>query len=189
MSEANLIVAGGSAAFEKLLEAALRPFVARRVAPTDVDDVVQNVLLRMQRGLRDLRQDERIGPWMYQIARRAIADHFRAAARNAIANDETRAEATATSDDDDGAAERALAGCVATFIAALPSPYREALTLTELEGFAQKKAAEMIGVSPSGMRSRVQRGRDRLRKVMEKCCEIGLDARGRVISCEPRQRR
>jgi RNA polymerase sigma-70 factor (ECF subfamily) len=37
------------------------------------------------------------------------------------------------------------------------------LTLTELEGLTQKQAAEMIGISLSGMKSRVQRGRQKLR--------------------------
>jgi RNA polymerase sigma-70 factor (ECF subfamily) len=70
----------------------------------------------------------------------------------------------------------------------LPSPYREALILTEMEGLAQKDAATMLGVSVSGMKSRVQRGRQKLRALLEECCEIALDARGRVIGCEPRDR-
>ncbi|HQP39291.1 MAG TPA: sigma factor, partial [Polyangiaceae bacterium] len=57
------------------LEAKLRPFVARRVrSDVDVDDIVQDVFLRMQRGLAGLRDEERFGPWVYQVARSAIAD-------------------------------------------------------------------------------------------------------------------
>jgi RNA polymerase sigma-70 factor (ECF subfamily) len=44
----------------------------------------------------------------------------------------------------------------------------------------------MLGVSLSGMKSRVQRGRVRLRALLEACCDIALDARGRVMSCERR---
>lgn len=44
----------------------------------------------------------------------------------------------------------------------------------------------MIGISVSGMKSRVQRGRQQLRGLLEDCCSIALDARGRVVSCEPR---
>jgi RNA polymerase sigma-70 factor (ECF subfamily) len=58
--------------------------------------------------------------------------------------------------------------------------------LVELEGLTQKQPAEVLGTSPSGMKSRVQRGRVRLRKTVEDCCDIALDARGRVVSCEPR---
>ena len=172
------------------LEARLRPFVARRVSSSaDVDDVVQDVFLRMQRGLSTLRDEERFGPWVYQVARSAIAEHRRARTRHPIADrevDETEGPVTTIDDGEDGAVERNLATYVAPFIAMLPSPYREALTLTELEGVSQKDGAEMIGISVSGMKSRVQRGREKLRALLEACCEIALDVRGRVIGCEPR---
>jgi RNA polymerase sigma-70 factor (ECF subfamily) len=82
--------------------------------------------------------------------------------------------------------EQELATHVAPFVASLPSPYRAALTLTELEGLTQKEAAEMLGVPLSTMKSRVQRGRERLREIFDACCEISLDARGSVVECEPR---
>jgi RNA polymerase sigma-70 factor, ECF subfamily len=170
------------------LDAKLRPFIARRVrAEVDVDDVVQDVFLRMQRGLAALRDEERFGPWVYQVARNAIADHQRAAVRHPLANGARPEEEVALpEDEDDGAVERELAAYVAPFVAMLPSPYREALTLTELEGLTQKDAAAMLGISVSGMKSRVQRGRVQLRRALEDCCHIALDARGRVLSCEPR---
>jgi RNA polymerase sigma-70 factor (ECF subfamily) len=71
-------------------------------------------------------------------------------------------------------------------VARLPSPYREAVTLTELEGLTQKDAAEMLGVSVSGMKSRVQRGRERIRRMFEECCEMSVDCRGHVTGCTPR---
>lgn len=173
------------------LDAKLRPFIARRlragVSDPDVDDVVQDVFLRMQRGLAELRDDERFGPWVYQVARSAIADHLRSAARHPWASDEhLRAEDAAADVADDGSVARELAVYVAPFVSMLPSPYREALTLTELEGMSQKDAAAMLGISVSGMKSRVQRGRTHLREALEDCCHIALDARGRVVSCELR---
>jgi RNA polymerase sigma-70 factor (ECF subfamily) len=170
------------------LEAKLRPFVARRIrTEVDVDDVVQDVFLRMQRGLAGLRDEERFGPWVYQVARSAIVDHQRLAAKHRVADGEIGTEwAPDNDDDDDRAIERELAGYMAPFVAMLSSPYREALTLTELSGLTQKQAAEMLGISLSGMKSRVQRGRQQLRKALEDCCHIALDARGRLLSCEPR---
>jgi RNA polymerase sigma-70 factor (ECF subfamily) len=169
------------------LDAKLRPFVARRVrSASDVDDVMQDVFLRMQRSLPDLRDDERFGPWVYRVARSAIGDHHRASRRHPLVEGDVDHEVVAETDDDDRAAEHEVAMYVAAFIAMLESPYREALTLTELEGLTQKEAAEMMGISLSGMKSRVQRGRQQLRKALEDCCTIALDARGRVVSCEPR---
>lgn len=169
------------------LEAKLRPFVARRVrAKVDVDDVLQDVFLRMQKGLAGLRDEERFGPWVYQVARSALIDHQRVAARHRVVDADAQEDRPLEVDDDDRAVEEELAGYLAPFVAMLPSPYREALTLVELEGLTQKQAAEMLGISHSGMKSRVQRGRVQLRKALEDCCHIALDARGRVVSCEPR---
>jgi len=169
----------------KDLDAKLRPFVARRVrSPADVDDVVQDVFLRIQRGASALRDGDRFGPWVYQVARSAIVDHQRTTARNPLADHDP--PDTAGFAEDEGTAEEDLAAYVAVFVAMLPSPYREALTLTELEGMSQKDAAAMLGISVSGMKSRVQRGREQLREALEACCDVALDVRGRVVACEPR---
>ncbi len=168
------------------LDAKLRPFIARRLrAAADVDDVAQDVLLRLQRGVGSLRDHERFGPWAYQVARSAIADHQRRAARHPLVDgSQGEEQAAGLERDDETAAE--LASCLAPFVAMLQSPYREALTLTELEGLSQKDAATMLGLSVSGMKSRVQRGRRQLREALEQCCHIALDARGQVQFFEPR---
>jgi RNA polymerase sigma-70 factor (ECF subfamily) len=163
----------------------LRPFVAHRVPPSEIDDVVQDVLVRMHRGLPDLRDDDRFSAWMFQVARNAIVDAGRKrihAHQGGVDLDETPA---ATADDDREAAT-ALAECVSLFVAQLPSPYREAVTLVELEGKTAKEAAEMVGITVSGMKSRVQRGRAQLRELFERCCDIAVDVRGKPTNFTPR---
>ncbi|HEY5936525.1 MAG TPA: sigma factor, partial [Kofleriaceae bacterium] len=59
----------------------LRPFIARRIPAQDVDDVLQETFVRMQRGIANLRDDARMTPWLYQVARSAVADHLRARQR------------------------------------------------------------------------------------------------------------
>lgn len=168
------------------LESKVRPFVARRVRGVDVDDVVQDVFLRIQRGLPSLRDEQRFGPWVYQLARNAVVDHVRSSAKNPVATGDSPELAKDSPHGEDGATQQEVAGYAALFVSSLPSPYREALTLTELEGLTQKEAAKMLGISLSGLKSRVQRGRQKLRVALEDCCHIALDARRRVISCEPR---
>jgi RNA polymerase sigma-70 factor (ECF subfamily) len=171
------------------LEEKLRPFIARRVkAGADVDDVLQDTFLRIQRGLPSLRDEQRFGPWIYRVARSAVIDHIRSAKRHPLAAHEPPDVEGEPEEADDGAVEREFAACAAQFVATLPSPYREALTLTELEGLTQKQAAEMLGISVSGMKSRVQRGREKLRAVLERCCHVALDTRGRVFGYTPRRR-
>ncbi len=171
------------------VEKHLRPFVARRVDdPADVGDVLQEIYLRVQTGLSALRDSERFGPWVYRLARNALADHGRSRARHHPAGaDEVRAEdAEAAVLDDEADAERELASYMATFVAALPSPYREALVLTELQEMSHKDAAQMLGVSLPAMKARVRRGRQQIQQMLEACCDIALDARGRVLSYDRR---
>lgn len=170
------------------LDAKLRPFVERRVPRADIDDVMQDVFLRVQRGIAQLRDEDRVGPWVYAVTRSAIAEHHRARARHPLPKDDHEPEEAPSAVDDDREAERSLVQAVIPFISLLPTPYREALTLTEIQGLTQREAAEMLGLSISGMKSRVQRGRAELRRLLELCCEIALDPRGRVVSCEPRPR-
>lgn len=171
----------------KELERHLRPYVARRVAsPADVDDLLQDIFVRMHQGLGALRDDERFGGWVYRIANSAIVDKARQRARAPHASSSDDVAVGPPADTGDDGLQSALGECVALFVSRLPSPYREAVTLTELEGLTQKEAAEMLGISLSGLKSRVQRGRDKIRYLFEECCKISVDCRGRVIECEPR---
>lgn len=168
------------------LEGRLRAFVARRV-PTaaDVDDVIQEVFLRLARGVGSLREEERLAPWVFTIARNVVNDQHRRGARE-VAADELAAGIAAEEDAAESPLERELVACVARFVAELPAEQREAITLVELEGMSQKDAAELLGLSHSGMKSRVQRGRAELRRKLESACAIELDARRKVMECEPR---
>ena len=188
MLRARLLRMSTSATWQEV-EARLRPFVARRVSPSDVDDVMQDIFVRMQKGLAALRDEERFTSWLFQIARSAVAEHGRSRLRHPLSDADAPVEQPAPTEDDDRDAARALAPCVSMFVAQLPSPYREAVTLVELEGLTAREAAETIGISVSGMKSRVQRGRDQLRRMFDQCCEIALDVRGKVTEFTPRGQR
>jgi RNA polymerase sigma-70 factor (ECF subfamily) len=137
------------------------------------------------RGLAAIREEERFTSWLFQVARSSVAEHVRARARHPLPHD-SEVELPAPTEDDDREASRSLSACVSLFVARLPSPYREAVTLVELEGLTTREAAEMVGISLSGMKSRVQRGRAQLREMFDRCCEIAIDARGKVTEYAPR---
>lgn len=187
MLQAGVLLVNASPELWQDVAARLRPFVARQVAAADVDDVLQDVFVRMQRGLGALREEERFTSWLFQVARSSVAEHVRAKARHPVVPDADIELPAEPSEEDDREASRALASCVSLFVARLPSPYREAVTLVELEGLTAREAAEMVGISVSGMKSRVQRGRAQLREMFEQCCEIALDARGKVTEFSPRK--
>jgi RNA polymerase sigma-70 factor, ECF subfamily len=170
----------------------LRAFVGRRVRnPDDVEDLVQRVLLQILVGVGSLRDADRLHAWVYRTARNVIVDHYRSprARREVASGDvESLADAAATrpDDEDEGAALRELAGCLAPMLRLLEPAYREAVILSDIGGMSQSDAAVQAGVSVSGMKSRVQRGRRQLKAVLEACCRVDLDSRGGIVGYEPR---
>ena len=154
-------------------------YIGRRLPAQDVDDVLQDVLLRIHKNVRYLNDDSRFGPWVYSVARNAVIDRLRKKQPGSTDIEPDSLPAAVDGDD-----EQALIGCVTPFVARLPEAYRHAITLVELQGLSQADAANIEGISLSGMKSRVQRGRRMLREMFEECCALTIDARGRVIEAE-----
>lgn len=168
--------------------APLKAFLTRRLPPgVDADDVRQEVFLRLQEHLPSLAQVERLDAWIYRIARNAITDSLRGKRRRLsfeerLALEERVAEELAP----ESTAAAELAPCLTSLIARLDEPYRAALQMTELEGLTQAAAAKRLGVSSSGMKSRVQRARAQLQALLVRCCRVELDARGGIVGYTPR---
>jgi RNA polymerase sigma-70 factor (ECF subfamily) len=79
-----------------------------------------------------------------------------------------------------------VVGWLPELIDDLPATYRDAVRLHEIEGLSQQAVADRLGLSLSGAKSRVQRGRERLRAELERCCSFELDRRGNVLDYERR---
>jgi RNA polymerase sigma-70 factor (ECF subfamily) len=170
------------------LAAAIRDFIARRVNnPHDAEDVTQEALLRLYRGAHKLRDEPALEGWMYQIARSALIDHYRRRAARPTPLDPGYADLQQQVDEThEPSAEESLAGCLTPLLARLPDTYRAALELTDLGDLTQDQGAARLGLSTSGMKSRVQRGRRMLREEVAKCCRIELDARGALTDATRR---
>lgn len=177
------------------IHSGLRSFIVKQVAnEAEADDIVQDVWLKMQRGLGGLKDQNRLISWIYQIARHAIIDHYRAPDRRrempaGLAADLEAYQSSSsrqTVPEDSGQLRTELAGCLRPMIEQLSEDYRQAVTLVDLEGFTQQEAATQLGLSLSGMKSRVQRGRRQLKAILETCCTIELDRRRGVTDYEVR---
>ena len=168
----------------------LLAFISRRMPDRDAaEDVLQEVMLRIHRHAGELEDSAAVGAWIHQIARNAIADYYRRAVvrRERPSGVQFDRQDPATSQAAPSELRRELAACLGPLLERLPAPYREAITLTELEGLTQATAAARLGMSTSGMKSRVQRGRVQLRELLVGCCEIELDRRGAITSYQPRR--
>jgi RNA polymerase sigma-70 factor (ECF subfamily) len=168
----------------------LHAFVARRLPRrADADDVLQHVFLQLH---RQREGPQNVAAWLHRAARNAVADFYR---RPEVRREESAgsavdleplAEAVRSTEDGPAAARRAAAACLVPMIGRLPAAYGNALRLTDLEGRSQADAAAREAVSLSGMKSRVQRGRRLLKRMILEACRMERDGRGAVMACTPR---
>ena len=167
-------------------DAALRAYVTRRVSDVHaVDDVVQDAYLRMQRGLGGLRDEERVAPWLFRIARSAVTDHHRARARKSAPRAALTDDPPARDGPDTDEDLHTLVGTwLASFLQDLKPQDREALEAVDIGGESQADYARRLGLSLSTARSRVQRARARLRRLLEDCCRVVVDRHGGVLEVE-----
>lgn len=161
----------------------LRGYIAKRVRESDaVDDILQDVFLKAHASLHTVKSHGSLTAWLYRIAANAIVDHY----RSQKPWDELDDQLAAPRAERNYAAE--LATCLQPLISDLPETYRSALVLSELEGLPQKEVANRLGISLSGAKSRVQRGRDKLRQRLLDCCDIEI-ARSGIVGYEPRDKK
>jgi RNA polymerase sigma-70 factor (ECF subfamily) len=169
---------------------ALLGLISRRVRSRETaEEILQDVMLRIHRNAAGVERADAVGAWVHTIARNAIADHYRSkSVRHELATGgEIEPEVVREPEDDPPDVRGELAACIAPLLRRLSPSFREALTLTDLEGVTQEEAAARVGLSLSGMKSRVQRARRQLKEVLVQCCEVELDVRGGVTSYRPRR--
>ena len=174
----------------------LLSYIQRRVDKLhDAEDILQEVFVRIHANLADVKDTENVTAWIYQSTRNVITDYYRkrAASAGALARlaEQMDERVVATPYGENGAdvmrrASDEFARCLEPMLAELPELYRQAVTLTELKGMTQKEAAEQLGLSVSGMKSRVGRGRSKLKDVVLGCCEVELDRRGGLVDYQRR---
>ena len=159
----------------------LRLFIQKRVSnPVEAEDILQDVFLKIGTRLNQLEDTAKLQGWLYLIARNAVIDHYRKQ-RETVELPETLAI------EDEPAELEELKVSFRRMIHGLPGPYREAILLTEFDGLSQVELARRLGISVSGAKSRVQRGREQLKEMLLDCCHFEFDRRGRVFDCHPRK--
>lgn len=171
------------------LHGRLFAFLHSRVASReDAEDLLQDVFARIH-ARAQMENVESVSGFLFRVARNAVTDYHRRRATAAKAS-EALAESTPVSrslEPDDAGAERELASCIEPLVARLPDRYRAALELTELGELTQRQASERLGISLSGVKSRVSRGREKLKELLLDCCHVELDRRKGVAEIEPRK--
>ena len=161
----------------------LRRFIRRRVADDHLaDDLLQETFLRIHRSIAQLTGANHLAAWVYRIARNVVHDHYRQR------NDDVSLIETdpAAADEESSRLPTHVGAWLDEIVRKLPEPYREAVRLSDIDGVPQREVAERIGLSHSGAKSRVQRGRLMLKEVLEQCCVFHFDRRGNLMDCDPK---
>lgn len=161
----------------------LRRFIRARVCDdATADDILHDVFLKIHKRIGQLEDSSKVQAWIFLVARNAVIDHYRTRKETVELPQTLVAEPSA----DDALEVEELRRAFRRMIEALPEPYREAIVLNEFEGLSLQEVADRLGISLSGAKSRVQRGRQQLKAMLHACCTFEFDRRGHVIDCSPR---
>ena len=159
--------------------ARLRGYIGAQVRqPEDAEDILQEVFIRIHEKLDTLRSTDRLAPWLYALARNALIDHL----RRRRGTEPLAEAAEPASREEEGNINALVASWLEPVLEQMPADYRAAVEAVELAGESQTSMAERLGLSASGAKSRVQRGRKMLRDRILDCCHLELDRRGNVLS-------
>ncbi len=151
------------------------------------EDLAQDVMVKLHVHAARVPSDaRRRTAWALRAARNAAVDWYRSPRRRVAPLDDAPETAAETETTADPSTE--LAGCLAPMLRHLPEPYRRAVELADLRELTGRAVADELGVSPSGAKSRVRRGRRQLRALLAECCSVETDRFGNVQSFEPTTR-
>ena len=170
------------ARYRRPLYGYLRKFVGdRHVA----EDLLQETLLKIAKGLPGFRGDASLKTWTFRIATHTAIDHLRKSR-----------DPDATLDDDEGgpppedfdpAGERLVIremnSCIREEIDSLPGDYRAAILLHDIQKLTAAETAEAMGCSLATAKIRIHRARRKLRKVLERDCDFYY-GKDQVFRCD-----
>lgn len=145
--------------------------VALRLAgdPEEAADLTQEIFLRIFRHLEKFRGRSSLKTWVYRVAINHCRSRLGRKRPPASSLDEETARPLP--DPGRGPEEWAVADDearrVAEALGRLPAVYKEAVVLRDLEGLTYQEIAEVLGIRIGTVRSRIARGRERLRELLE----------------------
>ncbi len=148
-------------------------------------DILSDVFMKIHTKLNTVKDNSKIRSWIYQITRNTIVDYYRNSQIKFVFKEYAEKEQIDKNDDD---MREGLTSCMSLIIEDMPQKYKNAIKLSEIEGRTQKEVACEENISLSGAKSRVQRGRVMLKKMLDECCEISVNDSNRIIDYIPKDK-
>ena len=146
----------------------------------DAEDILQNVFIKVASGLQDLNRKEKLQSWIYTITRNAITDYYRANTNKSQSFEDDISNIF--TEDEYNDTTKGLDCCLMDLVNQLPEEYREIIVDVEIKGNRQKDLFEKYNLAYPSIRSRVQRGREKLKQLLLKCCDIQWDIHGNILN-------
>ncbi len=153
--------------------------------PAIADDLLQETLIRITRGLPGFEGRASLKTWAFAIATRVAADYFRQPAQRAqiFPLDESEEPADADLTVEQRLVIDEMNTCVRQVIDSLPEEYRAALVLHDLEDLTAAQVAEISGCTLPTAKIRIHRARLRLKEALRGECEFYRDDEN-VLRCD-----
>jgi RNA polymerase sigma-70 factor, ECF subfamily len=156
----------------------LERFIRARVGKPEVaEDIRQEVFLKLQGAIAGFRDPAKLQGWLILVARNAIIDYYRTQKKASELPESLAADFSGHETESEE-----LRVVFHRLLHSLPEQFREALILTEFEGLTQEALAKRLGISLSGAKSRVQRGREQLKELLLDYCHQEFS---RAIGSQP----
>lgn len=153
--------------------------------PSVAEDLLQETLIRMAKGLSGFEQRSSLKTWAFTIASRVATDYFRKPENSLDIVDVD--EAGNVHDGAPEVGERLItvemSTCVRQVIDSLPADYRTALVLHDLEGMSAEQVANICDCSIATAKIRIHRARTRLKQKLAQKCDFQRDGDG-VFRCD-----
>ena len=162
----------------------LTTFIRSKVSEDVVDDLLQDVFIKIHSRIGSLKKSEKLESWVYQVTRNTIIDHFRLQR----INEELPDWIEQPQSEEEEIIKKELSSCLDLMIKELPEKYRKAVQMSEIDNKTQKEVAEQEGISLSGAKSRVQRGRGLLKGMLYDCCQLEMNKKNQVLSYEKKKK-
>lgn len=153
------------------------------------DDLLQETLLRIARGLGTFEGRSSVKTWAFSIASRVATDHFRRSKSKAtiVDFDESSDPRGVEENTESDLVVDEMSACVRDVIDSLPGDYRTALVLHDLEGLTAAQVAEVVDCSLATAKIRIHRARRRLKEALEDECRFYRDG-DNVFRCDRKPR-
>jgi len=153
--------------FWKEYQRELRIFIKSRVFNKSmIDDLFHDAYIKAKTKETTLKDKRKVRSWLYQICRNVIIDYYRSNKSPHKLSEVQNEKKRHSRDGDDW---KLIAEAVDYKISLLPPIYREAMILSVTKGMTDKDVAQKLGISLSCLKTRIMRGRQRVKYLFETC--------------------